>query len=281
MKLRNFLSDNFSVGKGAIKLPIESLLEDYREGYKKLEKKPKVAVFKMTSTGSTVAHVEIPSQTIEGFHYDVILELNIDNAKDYEDCHIKVFSNSPSFVYSYAYVFYHYEDTELGVKGMIIDKYHQKIPKANLMPKVANASVPEEVLTHKPVMRNPLGIPLFDKTTYYAVFALMEQIPFRTFKNNLKLIADRALFLKIEDFETIMAKRKRLAAKQKFETKEAKVKKLNDIKRDTLNREKDDRERRAKDSKVINVVKPMSTTSGVRKISQSTSGGVRKANKIK
>lgn len=54
-------------------------------------------------------HLTIPSETERENTYDVIFEFTKDKNKPMKDWDVKVFSNSPSFAYTFAYVYLHHD----------------------------------------------------------------------------------------------------------------------------------------------------------------------------
>lgn len=55
-------------------------------------------------------YLKIPSEVVENFYYDVVVEFypssgSISNSKSLSDYDVRFFSNDPSFVFTYAYVF--------------------------------------------------------------------------------------------------------------------------------------------------------------------------------
>ena len=55
-------------------------------------------------------YMKIPSEVVENFYYDVVVEFypssgSISNSRSLSDYDVRFFSNDPSFVYTYAYVF--------------------------------------------------------------------------------------------------------------------------------------------------------------------------------
>lgn len=269
MQLKRFLSDSISFGKGSVKIPSAEIIEKFKDQYDAMVAKGlrfKVTIYRPIGGDGVVVHTKVPSETVEGFYYDVLIELISNGAKDFEECDIKIFSNSPSFVYTYAYVFYNLEDDETKTKGMIIDEYHKKIPRDNIMLTGTSTKLSEEILHGKPVVRNPFGIPLFDKSIYYAIFNMVDKLDFNITIHSKKLIRQKQLFDLITDFETLMIhrkslvdksrerkKREKLEIEKKFKTAETKLDKLS----------------RGNSTKIVNKIKEKKTSA------------VRKSNKIK
>lgn len=96
-----------------------------------------------------VAHLKIPSASYSKVFYDVVLEFDIasiDNEGDFRDKHIRVFSNCPSFTFTYARVFYQ--------KGMLITWLVTKYDST--------------ILGIDPDKRNPDQIINYEKSLYFA-----------------------------------------------------------------------------------------------------------------
>ena len=75
------------------------------------------------------AYFKIPSETIERFYYDTIIEFTTDNnikeaGKNLFKYNIRFYSNDPSFVYNYAYVF--------SRKGLFINQLADKMSQKAL-----------------------------------------------------------------------------------------------------------------------------------------------------
>lgn len=255
MKLREFLKDELSVKPGSVKIPIKSLIEGYRERYEKLindpHKKFMHDVYRITPGDRIVVHVKVPSETLERFYYDVLIELDKGavGVARIEDCDIHIFSNCPSFVYRYAYVFYHLDlDTEQsGNKkkkknsGMLIDMFTSKIPKDKLLIDGTEDKYGADILNNEPVIRNSLGLPMFDKSLYFAIFYL-QKISILSIFSTRKYRTEQQVLASVEAFDTLMAKRQQeekrekqrnariqKADEDKVKTVERKVRKANSI----------------------------------------------------
>ena len=81
------------------------------------------------------------------------------------------------------------------------------------MEKEATEKLPDEALQSPPVVRNAHGIPLFDKSLYFAVFYIQEHIPLSVIKKKRLGTREDVLLAQIEDFDTLMIKRKAAAKK--------------------------------------------------------------------
>ena len=224
MKLREFMEDNIPMKKGSVKIPIEGVINTYRKRYDNLRKDSSrrfdFRIYTIMPGNRTLIHIKVPSETVTKFYYDVLLELEgIDTVRDILDCDIHIFSNCPSFVYTYAYVFYHLSVegetiTDKERKGLLIRRTQNKLPANRLlMEKEATEKLPDEALQSPPVVRNAYGIPLFDKSLYFAVFYIQEHIPLSVIKKKRLGTREDVLLAQIEDFDTLMIKRKAAAKK--------------------------------------------------------------------
>lgn len=222
MKLSVFLEDELSISPGSVKLSIKSQLEKYREKYEALIKKKDIIMeaYRVMPAGYVIVWLKIPSQSLNKFYYDVLLQLEPgDGAKSFEECDVKFFSNSPSFVYGgYAYIFYHLDaDPKVPGKGMMIDQFRQKIPRDNLLIPKATSKLGKEAVTEEPVVRNVLGIPMPDFSIYCAIFHLLDNVSFQSVIKTRKYRTMTQLVSSVNSFDHIMAERKRQENREKRE----------------------------------------------------------------
>jgi len=104
--------------------------------------------------GDVLFHVRVPSEEYKynKLHYDVMFKIENDPTRRFSMRNVKMFSNSPSFVFTYAYVYYH--------DDLVIDEF------ANKLPIVA--------LTVAPSVRNPVESLGYEKSTYIAARYLID-----------------------------------------------------------------------------------------------------------
>lgn len=229
MKIKAFLNDNLPISKGSVQIPIRGLIDEYHRRYN-LAKNRKSFTFKHTvynvkDTGNVIIHVLVPSETVPGFTYDVLFQITYEpSTTKLEDCEVKIFSNSPSFVYTYAYVFYHLDMGNGQKPGMIVDSMGRKIPKDRLLISDTEKKLPDAVRKQQPVIRNTLGLPLWDKSLYYALFYLTEEVSFISIRTGQTSITEAELLKRIRDFDKLMLDRKREERKYKEETKATRTK---------------------------------------------------------
>lgn len=245
MKISAFLNDNLPVSKGSVQIPIRGLIDSYHKRYvtQRMIKKTKFdyTVYRIKGTDEVVIHVKVPSDTVPGFTYDVLYEITYGaSTTKLEDCDVRIFSNSPSFVYTYAYIFYHLNLEGETKPGMLINRLTRKIPKDRMMIPGTEKKLPNEVRSKAPVVRNTLGLPLWDKSLYYGIFYLTEEVSFLTIRTKQVEITEKGLLAQVRDFDELMAERKReerayrektktvrKAVNKKIRKSEVEVKKMN------------------------------------------------------
>lgn len=166
----------------------------------------KVEVFK--DKGDYFFYLQVPSEKFtEDLKYDVILQfipigggtsdISISNYA------IKMYSNSPNFMFTYAYVF--------NKDDVLIDFAKKKLS--------------EQCLKDEPKVKNPLQSYGFEKSVYFALLYLKEKR--LTYKSNLgqaKKLDVKKLLKDIEHSEDKLKEYKRLDDKEKAEKKREKEK---------------------------------------------------------
>lgn len=278
MLLKNFLVDEMKIAKGSVKLPIKSLIETQRERYEEMAQdttRPFSHMVYHTSPGNRlIVHVKVPSRSLTKFYYDVLLELEpTPGAVSFGDCNVKIFSNSPSFVYTYAYVFYHLDvgdESPAGKRksrtGMIIDTFSRKIPRDRLLMPGTESKIGKKVLNNEPSTRNPLGLPYLDSSIYAAIFYLEDVTTLPQVMAQKNYRTEAQIFNSVLDFNRLMAERKKVAAREKASAdrkRRSEEKAAQQVEKDTasanrrgLHIVKPTAPRRA-----VNVIKPMATKS--------------------
>lgn len=98
------------------------------------------ACYTEKASGRYFIHVKIPSEVVEKFYYDVVVEFYPDKATDsvkptLENYNVRFFSNDPAFVYTFAYAFNKHDCfiKELAPrmsKRALTDKAMEKNPKS-------------------------------------------------------------------------------------------------------------------------------------------------------
>ena len=267
MKLKEFLQDTFTISKGAVKINTKSIIDDYRTKYDNMVhngRMCKAEVYSVQPADVIMVHVKVPSETVDDFYYDVLLQFSADRSALYfGDCDIKIFSNSPSFVYTVAYVFAHWDPDKRTVsskgKGMMIDTLKGKLPRERMLIPGVEYKLGKKPVHNEPVVRNPLGIPLFDKSIYFAIFYIMDELSFVQTMTTRRYRTMHQVFDSVSDFNHLMVERKRKLNRQKekqIKTKN-KLDKYFNTKETTVNRQN-----------TGGLIKPK-TTSSLKKTSQS------------
>lgn len=103
-----------------------------------------------------IAHIKVPSRKIDDLFYDVLLEFDITGAGNYTSVSslpMRVFSNCPSFTFTYAYVF--------AKNGDIIDWCKSKYTK--------------KVIKKRPEERNPYELVSYERSIYLAIKYILSQ----------------------------------------------------------------------------------------------------------
>ena len=210
MKLRTFLADSFRPQKGSIKIEQKGAIEDYRSKYERLVGDNPTRLFRHTTYLATpgdvvTVHVLTPSNSLPDFKYDVLLQFTpTDNALTYEDCNIRVFSNSPGFVFSYAYTFAHW-DLFQTKNRMLIPGTERKLGKL--------------AVTRPPNFRNPLGIPHFDESIYFAIFYLLDNVDYPEVIGTKNRRSLSSILTEVRTFDKIQIDRKAAENKKKADKK--------------------------------------------------------------
>ena len=159
------------------------LLNHYRRAF--------YAVPYVLDDGRYLYHVKVPSEmyNINRISYDVLIEFAADSTgKRLAMRNAKFFSNSPSFIFTYAYVF--------NAKQILIDDF--------------KSALPNQCLTQAPVIRNPIESMGYEKSLYVACrylqdsYALSEKYIVKFGKKYNSLIA-MDLKRRIADPETLIA----------------------------------------------------------------------------
>jgi len=153
--LKDFI-DN-PMGKGSNAIPNRQLIKnDLNRRYEELIKKKKIELKIYKNHDDYYFHFLIPSESERNNTYDVVLQFTMDkddfkNDSYLDRYYIKFFSNCPSFVYTYAFVFNLYD--------MLIDDLKQKYD--------------DRVLNEDPSTRNPGEIISYEKSIYFACYHLL------------------------------------------------------------------------------------------------------------
>lgn len=179
--------------------------QTYDKKYREYVKDTRIRIKAITNIGdSYYFHLKIPSESHKDrdYSYDVVIRFFTDdpvaiNQPNLINYYIQFFSNSPSFIYQYAYVY--------KKKGYLIEELFNKLDS--------------EYEDKPPKKTNPNQVVSYDKSIYFAVRFLYEQrfrvlvkrgyVSFRSVRPD-KFFRDIADFQAVKFDQTIIAEEKRL-----------------------------------------------------------------------
>ena len=162
--------------------------QKYEPKFKKLESKIKVKGY-LPADKYTLIHIAIPSESRENYFYDVVIQFftddeNIAKERNYEHYYMKFFSNSPSFIYTYA-ALYH-------LNGYLIDILLYKLDPV--------------YATKLPKLRNPTMKLFYDSSIYMACrYLVKHKLRFLTKFGNLLTVKklNEEFFKAMKDFQDV------------------------------------------------------------------------------
>lgn len=176
MTLQGYL-DNPSEVKGTImnlKLLKDSMNDKYKLSRLK-HKKYDIETFKSEDNILYIL-VGVPSESYK-FNYQVMIEMTYVDKSDYvDDLSLRIFSNCPSFIYTYAYVY--------NTQQLLIPELKNKYSK--------------EVLTKSPEQRNINKITSYEKSIFYAFSYILSE-----YKNVSDLLKDAKNVKRYHPFDDI------------------------------------------------------------------------------
>lgn len=139
---------NNPMGKGSSVMGASSIKANLNADFELLKNRINYKTYVNKKRTKLVYIVQIPSRKAKDVLYDVVIEYEInDNTKEINNLDFKVFSNCPSFVYTYAYVFFKKKILCTWLK----DKYSK------------------EVLKDRPDEKNEYQIINFERSLYLAL----------------------------------------------------------------------------------------------------------------
>lgn len=167
-------------GKGSASVARRDFIRrDLESRYNRLFKNGKLAFsvnpYLETRTKDIYIHFKVPSEDYyeQGLFYDVLIRFYLEKGKSettpIELYNIQVFSNSPNFLFTYAYIF--------NKDDLIIPWLKPKLPP--------------RALTDEPLTRNPDMAYGFEKSVYYSLLYLKEHYELLTWNNLTKRTFNR------------------------------------------------------------------------------------------
>lgn len=178
MVLEDYLTN--PMGKGSSVMMTQETKRVLDLQYSMLESKMRVNWY-LFKRQYLVAHVRIPSKSVENVFYDVIFEFDKNSIPEGKNtinrATVKCFSNCPSFTYTFAYVFKE--------RGILCDWTRSKYEP--------------EVLNRRPEVRNSYELITYERSIYLAArFVLAHG---RNNVRNTEIIA-----FKTDNFSTILSR---------------------------------------------------------------------------
>ena len=208
---------NNPVGAGAASAyGRKTILDNLRNEYQRLRQVGKFSHQFLKVDDSVLIAVRVPSASFDNFHYDVVIEFqNVgDSDQSLTAKEIRVFSNAPSFVFTYAYVF---EERE-----MLIPYLRSLIGK--------------EALSTPPRIRNPDETINYEKTVVLAMIHILsaELMKREQFDRDIQKVGKLQVKKLFRDADSIAAEYKKRkaeeSAKKKAESAAKKAQKVATVK---------------------------------------------------
>lgn len=147
-------------------------------------------------------HLKIPSEEIERFYYDVVIQFYTTNniyrtENSLEDYSVRFYSNDPSFIFTYFNVFMKHD--------MLIRCLKGKAPKV--------------AIKQSPDIRNPYQTPGYVKAIYFAyLFMRLKNLFFKQFyQMNGEKFTEAALATKVRHATEVIDERQELQKKKQAE----------------------------------------------------------------
>jgi len=204
------------MGKGSTVFNKKVILGDLDSRYNKLLTKHKsFKTFIWIDKLDFYILTKIPSETYDDIYYDVLFKFTEPDNTVRSDTNLNrylmyVFSNSPSFVYTYANVYYR--------NGLLVDFLENKYKS--------------EVINDNPVIRNPNDVINYEKSIYYCCKYLIDKNLLNKVTLGLKAkkFSIKEISNEVKDTDTILldikkSKRKVSEAKKKEISKQKSAKK--------------------------------------------------------
>lgn len=157
----------------------------------------KFTVNKASNDDGVFMLVKVPSETLKGILYDVVIKFKKDGDGKIENHEIQVFSNIPAFIYYHAFIYNSYD--------LLIPELSDKFP---------------EEISEPPEIRNKQYILTYEKSIYYACLYIYSHLDFMYMKDtiNVKDLCEK--YVASSDAKNIECKKERdRIAKEKRDLK--------------------------------------------------------------
>lgn len=194
-----------------------------------------------------IAHIKIPSETVEKFYYDAVIMFYTSDAAErssnkLDNYQVKFFSNDPAFVFTYLRVFL----------------------KNNLFIEELKSKAPKLALKKDPKIKNPYETPGYSKILFFAYIFMKNKNLFakHMYTSYGQPYNVKTLLANIEDGDTKIAKRQELGKSKNIESKKRD--------RDVVlqSRKREFQKQSQKGNKISNIVKNVSSISRTKQVSK-------------
>ena len=216
MKLESFMTE-FSPSKGSVKIDTTGVIAKYKKVYDDMLAKKasfRYAIYCITPGNRYMVHVKVPSEKVPEMHYDVVLEfIPQDNpTMSYRQCHVRMFSNSPSGL---AYIHSHWDPDSgkmlrFNSNNTLGTVLGSRLPSNRLLIPGLESRLGKLAIGKAPITRNPLGLPIPDKSIYLAIFHIERNVPFDMVVPNNNNTPIHQLRDSIPTIDAVLKERKRL-----------------------------------------------------------------------
>ena len=169
--------------------------------------------------GRHIVHLKVPSTSLGKagyqFYYDVLFEFVALSEDPMENSEILLFSNSPGFGYTYAHTYQFYGSKEENGQGLLFKlTRHNTATNSQLIKELVD-KFPPKMITEPPTIRNPGQLALADRTVYYGLFFLLDNITPDQILHRAVRTSSARLIQAVSSFERMEMERKKLDDRRK------------------------------------------------------------------
>lgn len=238
------------MGKGASALMLGAMRKELDQQYSELHSKIELTWYAIDKK-FLIAHVRVPSHSVDNLSYDVLVELDIEtippNISVINPAKVRVFSNCPSFAFTYAKVFYDNGDLIPWAK----DKYNK------------------EILSEDPNKRNPIKLINYERSLYLAfrfITSNGRNYKDKVTRNTEKAKSTKKVLENVKTLEEVLQEynTKKKKDKDKKETEQSSVVKKKEVKSST--KKKNDKKNTTSKTQTTKTVKSTVKTKKIKKI---------------
>jgi uncharacterized protein YfcZ (UPF0381/DUF406 family) len=207
MKVKELMSNPSGTKTGYL-YSREKIIADLDRSYNELKNKGKKfrwKVYKNAKETNKVIHIQVPSESIENFWFDVIIDIigYPQNSKSFNDADVLIFCNSPSWIFFYAFV-----------------AHENGLTPTWLIPKIA-----KQALKEAPKQTNPVNTLGFEKMTSYALRFIIENDLYNDVISRPTVLNKKEILKVIDNSDDILEKytlfkKKATEAKKKEKARE-------------------------------------------------------------